>query len=113
MVNFLDRLTISVLAPVIVLQFGLTNLQFASISSWFLVAYTIGQGVSGKLFDRVGTRRGFSSRGASAFACSRSACNPRRQTAASASTTHGPWSLKPYIATSGAMERPSVDTLRG
>jgi ACS family hexuronate transporter-like MFS transporter len=60
MVNFLDRLTISVLAPVIVLQFGLTNLQFASISSWFLVAYTIGQGVSGKLFDRIGTRRGFS-----------------------------------------------------
>ncbi len=60
MVNFLDRLTVSVLAPVITTQFGLTNLQFAGISTWFLVAYTVSQGLSGKLYDRIGTRRGFS-----------------------------------------------------
>jgi ACS family hexuronate transporter-like MFS transporter len=59
LINFLDRLTISVLAPVITRQLGLTNLQFASISTWFLVAYTASQGLSGRLYDRVGTRRGF------------------------------------------------------
>src|SRR5512147_1469607 len=59
LINFIDRLTISVLAPVITVQLGLTNLQFASISTWFLVAYTASQGLSGKLYDRIGTRRGF------------------------------------------------------
>jgi MFS transporter, ACS family, hexuronate transporter len=59
LINFLDRLTISVLAPVITVQLGLTNLQYASISTWFLVAYSISQGLSGRLYDRAGTRRGF------------------------------------------------------
>ncbi len=59
LINFIDRMTISVLAPVITLQLGLSNLQFASISTWFLIAYTASQGLSGKLYDRVGTRRGF------------------------------------------------------
>ena len=59
LINFIDRLTISVLAPVITVQLGLTNLQFASISTWFLIAYTASQGLSGKLYDRAGTRRGF------------------------------------------------------
>ena len=58
-INFIDRLTIPVLAPVITVQLGLSNLQFASISTWFLVAYTASQGLSGRLYDRVGTRRGF------------------------------------------------------
>jgi ACS family hexuronate transporter-like MFS transporter len=59
LINFVDRLTISILAPVITTQFGLTNLQFARLTTWFLVAYTISQGVSGKLYDRIGPRRGF------------------------------------------------------
>jgi ACS family hexuronate transporter-like MFS transporter len=59
LINFIDRLTISVLAPVITIQLGLTNLQFASISTWFLIAYTASQGLSGKFYDRFGTRRGF------------------------------------------------------
>jgi ACS family hexuronate transporter-like MFS transporter len=59
LINFIDRLTISVLAPVIIVQLGLTNLQFAGISTWFLIAYTASQGLSGKLYDRIGTRRGF------------------------------------------------------
>src|SRR6266498_3327411 len=59
LINFIDRLTISVLAPVITKQLGLTNLQFASITTWFLVAYAASQALSGKLYDRVGTRRGF------------------------------------------------------
>ncbi len=59
LINFIDRLTISVLAPVITKQLGLSNLQFASITTWFLVAYAASQALSGKLYDRLGTRRGF------------------------------------------------------
>jgi MFS transporter, ACS family, aldohexuronate transporter len=59
LINFIDRLTISVLAPVITAQLGLSNLEFASITTSFLVAYTVSQGVSGKLYDHIGTKRGF------------------------------------------------------
>ena len=58
-INFLDRLTVSVLAPVITSDLGLTNLQFAAISTWFLAAYTASQGLSGRVYDLAGTRRGF------------------------------------------------------
>jgi ACS family hexuronate transporter-like MFS transporter len=59
LINYVDRLTVSVLAPVITKDLGLSGLEYASISTWFLLAYTISQGLSGKLYDRVGTRRGF------------------------------------------------------
>src|ERR1051325_10819907 len=59
LINYVDRLTGSVLAPVITKDLGLSSLEYAGISTWFLLAYTISQGVSGKLYDRVGTRRGF------------------------------------------------------
>lgn len=59
LINYIDRLTISVLAPVITRDLGLTNTQFGGIVTWFLLAYTISQGLSGKLYDRVGTKRGF------------------------------------------------------
>jgi ACS family hexuronate transporter-like MFS transporter len=59
LVNYIDRLTISVLAPVITHDLGLTNTEFGGILTWFLLAYTISQGLSGKLYDRVGTKRGF------------------------------------------------------
>src|SRR5437868_6335382 len=58
-INFLDRQTIAVLGPVITAELHLTNVEFASITTWFLVAYTASQGLSGKLYDRIGTRRGF------------------------------------------------------
>ena len=59
LINFLDRMTVSVLAPVITVQLGLSNFQYAGISTWFLVAYAASQGFSGRVFDRIGTRRGF------------------------------------------------------
>src|SRR5258707_2757485 len=59
LINYIDRLTISVLAPVITHDLGLTNTDFGAILFWFLLAYTISQGLSGKLYDRVGTKRGF------------------------------------------------------
>jgi len=59
LINFIDRLTVSILGPVIMAQLQLTNSQFGSITTWFLVAYTISQGLSGKLYDRIGSKRGF------------------------------------------------------
>ena len=47
------------LAPVITEQLHLTNLQFAGITNAFLIAYTLSQALSGRLYDRVGNRRGF------------------------------------------------------
>jgi len=59
LINFIDRLTVSILGPVIMAQLKLTNSQFGSITAWFLVAYTASQGLSGKLYDRIGSKRGF------------------------------------------------------
>lgn len=59
LINYLDRLTISVLAPVITKDLNLTNTEFGSIAAWFLLAYTISQALSGKLYDRIGIKRGF------------------------------------------------------
>lgn len=59
LINYIDRLTVSVLAPVITADLKLSNLEYASLGTWFLLAYTVSQGLSGRLYDRVGTRRGF------------------------------------------------------
>ncbi|HJZ80408.1 MAG TPA: MFS transporter [Pyrinomonadaceae bacterium] len=59
LINFIDRLTISILGPVITTQLRLSNLQFAKLTTWFLIAYTVSQGFSGKLYDHLGPRRGF------------------------------------------------------
>jgi len=59
LINFVNRLTVSVLAPVITEQLRLSNTEFASITTSFLIAYTLSQSLSGKLYDRIGTKRGF------------------------------------------------------
>src|SRR5690349_23876821 len=59
LINYVDRLTLSVLAPVITKDLGLSNTEFGGIVVWFLLAYTISQAASGKLYDRIGTRLGF------------------------------------------------------
>jgi ACS family hexuronate transporter-like MFS transporter len=59
LINFINRLTISVLAPVITRDLHLTNVEFAGITNAFLIAYTASQAFSGKLYDRIGNRRGF------------------------------------------------------
>jgi ACS family hexuronate transporter-like MFS transporter len=59
LINFINRLTVSVLAPVITRDLHLSNLEFASITNSFLIAYTVSQAFSGKLYDRIGNRRGF------------------------------------------------------
>src|SRR5688500_2113771 len=59
LINYIDRLTVSVLAPLIVKDLQLTNTEFGGIATWFLLAYTISQSLSGKLYDRIGIKKGF------------------------------------------------------
>jgi MFS transporter, ACS family, hexuronate transporter len=58
LISYIDRLTLSVLAPIICSDLGLSNLEYASIGTWFLLTYSFGQSFFGKLQDRIGTRRG-------------------------------------------------------
>ena len=57
-INYIDRQTLSVLAPYLKQQYGWNNQNFATIVIAFRVAYSVGQTVSGRLIDRIGTRRG-------------------------------------------------------
>ena len=57
-INYLDRQTLSVLAPYLKLQYEWNNQNFAEIVIAFRVAYSIGQTLSGRLIDRIGTRKG-------------------------------------------------------
>ncbi|MEP6703413.1 MAG: MFS transporter [Acidobacteriota bacterium] len=59
LINYIDRLTVSVLAPKIIEDLHLTNTEFGGIATWFLFAYTISQALSGKLYDRIGIKKGF------------------------------------------------------
>jgi ACS family hexuronate transporter-like MFS transporter len=59
LINFLNRLVIAVLGPVITRELHLSASQFASLTTWFLAAYTMSQLLSGRLYDRIGTKRGF------------------------------------------------------
>src|SRR5271154_794149 len=57
-INYIDRQSLSLLAPYLKLQFHWSNSDYANIAIAFRVAYSIGQTAFGKLMDRVGTRRG-------------------------------------------------------
>jgi ACS family hexuronate transporter-like MFS transporter len=57
-INYIDRQTLSLLAPYLKTEYHWTNTDYANIAIAFRVAYSIGQTVFGRLMDRVGTRRG-------------------------------------------------------
>jgi ACS family hexuronate transporter-like MFS transporter len=57
-INYIDRQTLSLLAPYLKLDYHWTNSDYANIVIAFRVAYSIGQTVFGRLMDRMGTRRG-------------------------------------------------------
>ena len=59
-INYIDRQTLSVLAPYLKRDYGWSNSDFALIVIAFRAAYTIFQLVSGRLLDKLGTRRGLS-----------------------------------------------------
>lgn len=57
-INYMDRQTLSILAPFLKQDYHWTNTDYANIAIAFRLAYTIGQSVCGRVMDRVGTRRG-------------------------------------------------------
>src|SRR3954471_17823698 len=57
-INYIDRQTLNVLAPILKTEFHWTNSDFALLVIAFRVAYSLGQTASGRWLDRVGTRVG-------------------------------------------------------
>jgi MFS transporter, ACS family, hexuronate transporter len=55
-INYVDRQTLSVLAPRLTKELGLTNVEYGWISQAFLIPYTVMFIVAGLLIDRYGTR---------------------------------------------------------
>jgi ACS family hexuronate transporter-like MFS transporter len=58
-INYLDRQTLSVVAPVLIDLFRMSNVAYSRVIFAFMVAYAIMNAVSGPLIDRLGTRRGY------------------------------------------------------
>ncbi|MBI5422818.1 MAG: MFS transporter [Opitutae bacterium] len=58
-INYVDRTSLAVMWPSISADTNLSKSDYANIVSAFMVCYALGQAVSGRIFDRVGTRFGF------------------------------------------------------
>jgi ACS family hexuronate transporter-like MFS transporter len=58
-INYLDRQALSVSAPVLREQFHMSNVDYSRVLFAFFLAYTIMNGISGPLIDRLGTRLGY------------------------------------------------------
>lgn len=58
-INYVDRQCLSVLAPVLRDEFGMTAGDYSRILSGFMLAYLIMQTGSGRLMDWLGTKTGF------------------------------------------------------
>lgn len=56
--NYVDRQTLSALAPTIQKDLAMDDHDYANVVNIFLVAYTIAYLISGKIVDRLGTRTG-------------------------------------------------------
>ena len=59
MINYLDRQALSGAAPALREQFHMSNVTYSRVVFGFLLSYTIMNGVSGPLIDRLGTRLGY------------------------------------------------------
>ena len=58
-INYIDRTSLAVMWPAIAQDAKLSKDDYATIVSAFMVFYALGQAVSGRIFDRIGTRLGF------------------------------------------------------
>lgn len=59
LVNYLDRQALSVAAPILQVQFHLTSVDYSHVIFAFMLAYTIMNGLSGLIIDRLGTKLGY------------------------------------------------------
>lgn len=58
-INYLNRQTLSVMAPVLLQKFRISATGYSHIVFAFMLAYTLMNGVSGRLLDQLGTRIGY------------------------------------------------------
>ena len=58
-INYIDRSSIGIMWPAISEDLGMDKSDYALILNIFMVAYAVGQSLSGKMFDKIGTRFGF------------------------------------------------------
>lgn len=57
-INYIDRQTLSTLAPFLKEEYKWSNTDYAMLVIAFRVAYSLGQTIFGRLMDRIGTRSG-------------------------------------------------------
>jgi MFS transporter, ACS family, hexuronate transporter len=57
-INYIDRQTLSLLAPFLKQEYHWSNVDYANIVIAFRISYSIGQTLCGRLVDHLGTRRG-------------------------------------------------------
>jgi MFS transporter, ACS family, aldohexuronate transporter len=57
-INYIDRQTLSLLAPYLKHDFHWTNTDYANLLIAFRLAYSFGQTICGRFIDSIGTRRG-------------------------------------------------------
>jgi MFS transporter, ACS family, aldohexuronate transporter len=57
-INYLDRQTLSIIAPILHRQIGLSTIDYSHVVFIFLMGYTLSQTLSGRIIDRIGTRLG-------------------------------------------------------
>lgn len=58
-INYIDRSALAIMWPSISEDLGMTHADYAILLNVFMIAYAIGQALTGKLFDKVGTKIGF------------------------------------------------------
>jgi ACS family hexuronate transporter-like MFS transporter len=57
-INYIDRQTLSLLAPTLSKELAWTERDYGNIVSWFSIVYAFGFLASGRLIDRFGVKRG-------------------------------------------------------
>ena len=58
-INYVDRSALAIMWPGISEELGMDESDYAIILNVFMVAYALGQSISGKLYDKVGTKIGY------------------------------------------------------
>jgi MFS transporter, ACS family, hexuronate transporter len=58
-INYVDRQALAVVLPSLRQDLGLSSIEYGTVTTLFLAAYTVAQIASGVMIDRLGTRVGF------------------------------------------------------
>lgn len=58
-INYIDRSALAIMWPGISEDLGMTDSDYAIILNVFMIAYAVGQAITGKMYDKVGTKMGY------------------------------------------------------